>query len=73
MPDEPITVVEKLPNGNVMFQDPLSQFIMLPFMPFIILMQFQTQLMQMNQQPQKTKITTITRSDNSMDIIEKWI
>lgn len=58
--------------------DPLTMFLLLPFMPAIAIMKIHMNMMsQFSQispvQQQKTKITSITRNGNTLDIIEKWI
>lgn len=61
--------------------DPFTMLLLLPFMPAIAIMQFHmtmmNQLSQSSQlgsvQQQKTKITSITRTGNTLDIIEKWV
>lgn len=61
--------------------DPILTFLMIPILPFIKLFQLQQLLIQqMNQATQasiqgsqKTKITSISRNGNNLDIIEKWV
>lgn len=60
--------------------DPVTMFFILPFMPAVFIMQFHMGMMQqlsqsnpIQQQQQKTKVTSITRTGNTLDIIEKWV
>lgn len=75
--NEPNSVTTFIPNC-----DPLTMLFILPFMPAIAFMQFHMTMMNKLQQSsqlipvqnqQKTKVTSITRNGNTLDIIEKWI
>lgn len=74
--NEPNSVTTFIPHC-----DPFTMFLLLPFMPAIAVMQFHMTMMnQLSQsaqlgsvQQQKTKITSITRNGNTLDIIEKWV
>jgi len=60
--------------------DPFTMILLLPFMPAIAIMQLHmtmmnqlTQASQGSVQQQRTKVTSITRTGNTLDIIEKWV
>lgn len=73
-----------IPNSVTTFVpncDHLTMILLFPFMPAVFLMQLHmtmmSQLSQSSQlgsvQQQKTKVTSITRTGNTLDIIEKWV
>ena len=67
------SVATLVPNA-----DPITMLLMLPIMPVILIMQLHMAMMQQLSQTSpvqqtRTKITSITRNGNTLDIIEKWI
>ncbi len=69
-----------IPQSSLAFPlqlDPISTILLFPFIPFIqlinIQMQMMTQLSNQTQNQRTTKITSITRNGNTLDIVEKWI
>lgn len=68
--DDEIIEVEQTQTGVMPMQDPISQLIMLPFQPFLFLMQLNMQLMKQNQLPNTVKVTTINKNNDSLKITE---
>lgn len=63
----------------VLPQDPIAFLVMAPFLPLMLLFQGMA-MMQMPMMPRtmyseqpRTKVTSITRTGNTLDIIEKWM
>lgn len=60
-----------------MVADPILMLALLPFLPFLILQYQMAMLQQLAAAPQqsggRTKVTSITRTGSTLDIIEKWV
>lgn len=58
-------------------QDPITFMVMAPFLPFMLFFNAMQMMpvMQRAMYPEqaRTKITSITRNGNTMDIIERWV
>ena len=80
MSDQSPEVVEM--NNNqpqyqmmAMPQDPITFLVMAPFMPLMMFFSAMQSMMpgQMYSGQARTKITSITRNGNTMDIMERWV
>jgi len=61
-------------------QDPIMFLVMAPFLPLILFLNAMQGMSMMPVMPrtmypeqQRTKVTSITRTGNTLDIIEKWV